>query len=162
MLELNLQQCSGLPGGGAGSVGVGKKESTSGSGCTNPGPVKLEAKLYLEVPRWKQMSHPCLARVLVRSAGQNVAGLQLLGFFRTPGYTLSWLTGVWWRLGMLTQERQWLILVLKTDLSSIQAAEQRPNLPRVFCARCHDLHVRASLGPETKADNGQEWTLIIN
>ena len=70
--------------------------------------------------------HSCLARVLVRLEGQNVAAYKLFVLF--PGYALSRLAGVWKRLGMLTQARQWLILVLKTDLSSIQTTEQSPNL----------------------------------
>ena len=53
---------------------------------------------------------------------------------------------------MLTQGRQCLILVLKTDLSSIQKTEQSPNF---FSARCHDLHVRESLGPFR--DEGCQW-----
>ena len=77
--------------------------------------------------------HPCLARVLARFAGQNVALLHRI--FLTQG-TLRRLTGVWRRLGMLTQGRRWLILVLKTDLSSIQTTEQRPNLFPEFSMIC--------------------------
>ena len=64
---------------------------------------------------------------------------------------------------MLTQGGLWLILVLKTDLSSIQTTEQRPISSQSFNARCQDLHGGQALDlSETKPANGQEWTLTLD
>jgi hypothetical protein len=78
--------------------------------CVQAGPVML-------VP------HSCLARVLCDWRVRMLAAykghfLYLSRLVYIPKVYLSRLTGVWRWLGMLTQGGRWLILVLKSDLTS--------------------------------------------